>query len=220
MHCADDSLAHARSLRQASGPLDQPVNRRPTLGLGCTSGDQQHAAERLAALDVTVGVGRLRERVRAVDHHVQLAAGHAIEQALDEGVCPARLDHHLRAEEDTGERAVLHGDRPHVGDVVIAPPPLASWTAARPTPPAPAWMSTVSPGCRPPNSNRQSWAVANSIGTPAASRTDSPSGSGHTDASGTLTNSACEPANIVATTGWPTDSLSTPSPTSRTTPAA
>ena len=28
----------------------------------------------------------------------------------------------------------------------VAPARLASWIAARPTPPAPAWMSTVSPG--------------------------------------------------------------------------
>ena len=38
--------------------------------------------------------------------------------------------------------------------------------AARPTPPAPAWMSTVSPARRWPNSKRQSSAVPYSIGTP------------------------------------------------------
>ena len=50
----------------------------------------------------------------------------------------------------------------------LAPAALASWIAASPTPPAPAWTSTVSPACRWPNSNRQSSAVPNSIGTPAA----------------------------------------------------
>ena len=36
-----------------------------------------------------------------------------------------------------------------------------------PTPPAPAWISTVSPACRWPNSNRQSSAVPNATGTHA-----------------------------------------------------
>ena len=31
----------------------------------------------------------------------------------------------------------------------VAPARLASWMAAMPTPPAPAWISTVSPACRP-----------------------------------------------------------------------
>ena len=61
-----------------------------------------------------------------------------------------------------------------------APAALASWMAARPTPLAPAWISTDSPACRWPNSNRQSSAVPNSIGTAAASSIDSPSGMANT----------------------------------------
>ena len=57
-----------------------------------------------------------------------------------------------------------------------APARLAIWMAAMPTPLAPAWMSTLSPACRRPNSNRQSLAVPKGTGTQAASSVDSPSG--------------------------------------------
>ena len=49
----------------------------------------------------------------------------------------------------------------------VAPARFASWIAAMPTPPAPAWISTVSPACRWPNSKRQSSAVPNATGTHA-----------------------------------------------------
>jgi hypothetical protein len=104
--------------------------------------------------------------------------------------------------------------------MTVAPAALASWMAASPTPPAPACTRTVSPACSRPNSNRQSWAVANSIGTPAACSTVSPSGSTHTDEAGTPTSSAWEPAIITATTSSPTATPSTRSPTARTVPAA
>ena len=65
-----------------------------------------------------------------------------------------------------------------VAMTMLAPAALASWMAARPTPPAPACTSTVSSPCRWPNSNRQSSAVPNSIGTPAASLDRQPVGDG------------------------------------------
>ena len=45
-----------------------------------------------------------------------------------------------------------------------------------PTPPAPAWISAVSPACSRPNSKRQSSAVPNGTGTAAASSVLTPSG--------------------------------------------
>ena len=65
-----------------------------------------------------------------------------------------------------------------VAITMLAPAALASWMAASPTPPAPACTSTVSPPCRWPNSNRQSSAVPNSIGTPAAASIESAVGDG------------------------------------------
>src|SRR6266536_1057943 len=38
----------------------------------------------------------------------------------------------------------------------VAPARFASWMAARPTPPPPAWIKTVSPACKWPNSNKLS----------------------------------------------------------------
>ena len=62
--------------------------------------------------------------------------------------------------------------------------------------------------CRWPNSNRQSSAVPNSIGTPAASSIDSPSGIGvRRRRRHRLASSAWLPKPIVATTGWPTAQL-------------
>ena len=54
-----------------------------------------------------------------------------------------------------------------------------------PTPPAPAWISTVSPACRWPNSNRQSSAVPNATGTHATAMMSAPSGTGHVTIAGT-----------------------------------
>jgi hypothetical protein len=64
----------------------------------------------------------------------------------------------------------------------------------------PAWISTVSPVVRCPNSNRQSSAVPNAIGTQATASMSAPSGIGHVTMAGTTTSSAWEPAIIVATT--------------------
>ena len=61
----------------------------------------------------------------------------------------------------------------------VAPARFASWIAATPTPPAPAWISTVSPVVRWPNSNRQSSAVPNATGTQAHLTMSPPSGIGH-----------------------------------------
>src|SRR5205085_1248601 len=80
---------------------------------------------------------------------------------------------------------------------------LASWMAAKPTPPAPAWMSTVSPDRRWPNSKRQSSAVPKATGTQAAATMSAPSGTGQVTRAGTATFSAWEPDIMVATTRWP-----------------
>ena len=84
--------------------------------------------------------------------------------------------------------------------ITVAPARLASWIAATPTPPAPAWMSTVSPDCRWPNSNRQSWAVPNATGTHAHFTRSAPSGITHVITDGAAIIAACEPQSPVATT--------------------
>ena len=73
-----------------------------------------------------------------------------------------------------------------------------------PTPPAPAWTSTVSPACRWPNSKRQSSAVPNATGTHATGMRSAPSGTGQVMIAGTAISSACEPDRFVHTTRWPT----------------
>jgi len=66
----------------------------------------------------------------------------------------------------------------------------ASWTAAVPTPPAAAWISTDSPSSRPPHSKRQAWAVRNWTGKPAASSKLIASGIGKSSCASTVVDSA------------------------------
>ena len=95
---------------------------------------------------------------------------------------PQHLAGHVgRGVVDAVVQAVARASRPRRSSLdavasTVAPAALASWMAARPTPPAPAWTSTVSPARRWPNSNRQSSAVPYSIGTPAACSRERPSG--------------------------------------------
>src|SRR5215211_5848821 len=101
----------------------------------------------------------------------------------------------------------------------VAPARLASWMVASPTPLAPACTRTVSPGCRCPNSNRQSSAVPHGTGTHAASTMSSPSGTTHVTIDGVATRSACDPHNIVHTTRCPGCRSCTSAPTSAIVPA-
>ena len=104
--------------------------------------------------------------------------------------------------------------------MTVAPACFASWIAAIPTPPAPAWIRAVCPAERLPAVNRHSWAVPNATGMQAACAGSSPSGMGHVTAPGTDRRAACEPSWPSATTLSPTAGASTPPPTSLTVPAA
>jgi hypothetical protein len=97
---------------------------------------------------------------------------------------------------------------------------LASWIAAVPTPLAPAWISTVSPAFRWPNSNKQSSAVPNATGITEASLGLNPGGIGQALRAGTARSSACEPKALEVATFWPTLRLFTSDPTSTISPAA
>ncbi len=101
-----------------------------------------------------------------------------------------------------------------------APARLASWMAARPTPEAPAWTSTVSPALRRPNSNRQSWAVPKATGMTAAWRGSRLSGIGQQLRAGTGRSSAWLPKPSQVATFWPTFRWVTSEPTSTISPAA
>ena len=104
--------------------------------------------------------------------------------------------------------------------ITVAPAFFASWIAAMPTPPAPAWISTVCPAFNPPALNRQSCAVANATGTQAASAVASPSGMAQTIAAGTARWCACEPLAFSVTTRSPSLRPVTFAPIARTVPAA
>ncbi len=101
----------------------------------------------------------------------------------------------------------------------VAPARFASWIAAMPTPPAPAWTSTVSPAWRRPSSNRQSSAVPTGMGTQAAFSRPAPSGMIQVARASTARFSAWEPFIPTHTTRCPTSRSATPSPTSAITPA-
>ena len=73
-----------------------------------------------------------------------------------------------------------------------------------PTPPAPAWISAVSPSRRRPNSNRQSSAVPKGTGTQAASSVDTPSGIFQAKPSAAVLRSACDPSSPTVTARSPT----------------
>ena len=89
-----------------------------------------------------------------------------------------------------------------------------------PTPPAPAWISTVSPAFSLPNSKRQSSAVPNGTGTAAASSVVTPSGIFQAKPAGTARSSACEPSSPTVTARSPAVKPCTSLPTSVTVPAA
>jgi len=82
-----------------------------------------------------------------------------------------------------------------VRDVPMQRAPRAAQTcaAAVPTPLATAWMSAVSPSCRPPRSTRPWNAVMNTSGMAAASSKDMPSGTGTQFEAGAVTSSAYAP---------------------------
>ena len=92
--------------------------------------------------------------------------------------------------------------------------------AAIPTPLAPACTSTVSPGCRRPNSNRASSAVPNGTGTQAACSVVTPLGTVQQKDAPTTLRSAWEPSIPTVTTRSPGPTPTTPSPTESTVPAA
>jgi len=104
-------------------------------------------------------------------------------------------------------------------EITVAPACLASWIAAMPTPPAPAWIRAVWPSARFPAVKRHSYAVPNATGTDAARAASSPSGIGQVMIAGAIRLAACEPAKFSATTRSPTAGPSTPAATSLTTPA-
>src|SRR5690606_21353154 len=93
-----------------------------------------------------------------------------------------------------------------------------SWSAAVPTPLAPAWSSTRSPGCNRASMYRFSQAVANTSGKAAASRRPSPWGTGKTCNSDTTTCSAYPPPASNAQTSSPTANRLTSAPTASTQP--
>jgi len=72
-----------------------------------------------------------------------------------------------------------------------------------PTPLAPAWTSTVSPGCSRPNSNRESSAVPNGTGTQAASSVLRPGGMAQQNDSPAALRAAWEPSTPTVTTRSP-----------------
>ena len=82
----------------------------------------------------------------------------------------------------------------------------------------PAWTRTVSPACSRPNSNRQSSAVPNGIGTQAADTGRGRRAPATSPRPGTATSSAWEPYGIVHTTRWPTSRRRTAAPTSTIVP--
>ena len=104
--------------------------------------------------------------------------------------------------------------------MTVAPARFASWIAAIPTPPAPAWIRAVWPSDRLAAVNRHSCAVPNATGMQAALAGSSSSGIGHVTRAGTARRAACEPSWPSATTLSPTAGASTPAPTSLTVPAA
>ena len=75
-------------------------------------------------------------------------------------------------------------------EITVAPACFASWIAAIPTPPAPAWMSTVCPSSRFAAVNRHSCAVPNATGMHAAAAGSSPSGTRQVMIAGTTRFSA------------------------------
>ena len=75
-------------------------------------------------------------------------------------------------------------------EITVAPACLASWIAAIPTPPAPAWIRAVSPATRCPNSKRQSSAVPKGTGTQAAWSVANPSGIFQANDAGTARSAA------------------------------
>ena len=101
---------------------------------------------------------------------------------------------------------------------MVAPRSWARLTAARPTPPAAAWIRTVWPGRRAASASNAYSAVRKATGTAAASSKESSGGLRTTRDAGTVTKERKEPgANPI--TGSPTRNSRTPGPTVRTTPA-
>ena len=99
-----------------------------------------------------------------------------------------------------------------------APSCRASRTAAMPTPPVPAWISTDSPGRSRARSRRPYAAVRNAIGTDAARSYDQPSGIGATIRWSATARGPNAPPNRPNTRS-PGARPVTPGPTSVTTPA-
>ena len=97
-----------------------------------------------------------------------------------------------------------------------APAACTHWMAASPTPPAPAWISTRSPGSRPVNS-KDSAAETNALGTVASPVTEKPGGAGATSSSW-VTIAAANAPKPSPTTGSPTETRETSEPTSRMRP--
>ena len=107
--------------------------------------------------------------------------------------------------------------------VAVTWPPriAASWTANMPTPPAPPWTSTCSPGCRAAWSASACQAVSAAGGSVAAATWDSDCGLAARPTAGMTTYSAAAPSRSKSTrpiTSSPTARPATPSPRPATVP--
>src|SRR5215510_91481 len=101
---------------------------------------------------------------------------------------------------------------------VAAPRALAIWTANEPTPPAAAWMSTVSSLATPSFVSTVAAVCPDAESAPAAVH-GTEGGLGTTCPAGTTTCSACAARKVQPATLSPVSTVVTPSPTSSTTPA-
>ena len=97
-----------------------------------------------------------------------------------------------------------------------APAARASWMAASPTPPAPAWTSTRSPAASPTRSNASA-AVVKTTGTVARAAAGIPGGAGATSSARVIT-SGPKALNASPTTRSPAATSATAGPTSTTRP--
>jgi len=96
---------------------------------------------------------------------------------------------------------------------------LAIWMAAVPTPDAPACTSAQPPEVSPPWVTRASWAVMNTSGMAAASRSSTPEGTHCSMRSWVTTCSAFAPPDTMPMTSSPTDQPMTRSPSAAMMPA-
>ncbi len=102
--------------------------------------------------------------------------------------------------------------------MIRAPASWANWIAARPTPPAPAWISTVSPAVNRATWPRAWWTVRKQIGRVAAAVRAMPSGTCSARSARTVTWDPMQPLASAAIRS-PGVKAVTPAPTAVTVPA-